>query len=454
MSEEASGEAVDDWLDQVEHGQLSRADFMRRVAAAGVSIGAVAPFLAQAGSAAAGVRTPAASRDKVTLRFWKFDNAHDDVPIKSAVKQWNAANPNVQVEFQTFPAANYAGTTLTTAFAGGHGPDVFWVSPGTFLNYVNQGIAQPLDDVIAPIRKDYLPAAIKAVTVNGHVQAIPFEAEPVALYYRKDSLKAAGVAPPKTWNELLAAAEKLTSAKQYGVVIEPTAGPYQNFTWYPFLWSAGGEVVDASWKKSLLRTPAAASAFELWGTLLDKGYAPKKTASLTADAGPLGRGETAMQVIGFWAIAQLKAAFPKVEYGITRIPAPTGRKSVTVYGGWTQMVNAKGQHVAEAKAFTKWLWVQNKGFPHNWACVTNSKFSPRRPVNAGCASVFDHAPHDYFTKQVLPTARAEPRYPDQIVKAVGDGIQAALFSGKNGADAAKVAADEIDGFLKTYKGAK
>ena len=58
-----------------------------------------------------------------------------------------------------------------------------------------------------------------------------------------------------------------------------------------------------------------------------------------------------------------------------------------------------------------------------------------------------------FQSQVLPTARAEPRYPDQIVKAVGDGIQAALFTDKSGQQAAAVAADAIDSFLKTYKGA-
>jgi hypothetical protein len=39
------------------------------------------------------------------------------------------------------------------------------------------------------------------------------------------------------------------------------------------------------------------------------------------------------------------------------------------------------------------------------------------------------------------------------VKAVGDGIQAALFTDKSGQQAAAVAADAIDSFLKTYKGA-
>jgi multiple sugar transport system substrate-binding protein len=454
MSDEVNGPPVQGWLDELEHEQLSRGEFTRRLLAAGVSLGAVGSVLGRAGAAGAGVRVRSRAADTITLQFWKFDNAHDDAAIKRAVKKWNAQSKDVQVKFQTFPFSDYLGTKLTTAFASGHGPDIFWISPGQFLNYVNNGIAAPLDDVIGSARKQYLPAAISAVTVDGHIQALPFEMEPVALYYNKAILKKEGVAPPRTWAELLAACEKLTTRKRYGIVLETAQNPYQNFTWYPFLWSGGGEVVDKNWTHSTLKTRAGAAAFELWGQLVNKGYAPKKTAAITADAGPLGRGETAMQICGFWAIAQLKSAFPKLDYGVTRLPIPKGGKPVTVYGGWTQMVNSKSDHVDEAKAFTKWLWLQNRSFPKDWACLTNTKFSPRRPVNASCAREFGKPPKNYFTSQVLPTARAEPRYPDQIVKAVGDGIQAALFGGKSGADAAKLAAGEIDRFLKSYRGAK
>ena len=175
--------------------------------------------------------------------------------------------------------------------------------------------------------------------------------------------------------------------------------------------------------------------------------------TLTADSGPLGRGETAMQVCGFWAIAQLKANFPSVEYGIVRIPTPAGGKPVTVYGGWTQMINAHGKAVPQAESFTKWLWTEDKTFPQEWACRHNSKFSPNNAINEQCADVFDTPPYSIFKNEILPTARAEPRYPDQVVKAVGDGLQAAMFSGKSGEEAAALAAGKIDAYLSTYKGA-
>lgn len=437
---------LDVLVKRFQNGRITRRQFSGGLLAAGLSLPAVSALLEACGGGGG-------SNGKVTLQWWKFAADHDDGAIRRAVGRWNKQNPDIQVNFQTFPVSDYEGTKLTTAFASGTGPDMFWISAGAFLDYVNSGVAQPVDDLFKDVRGQYLQAAIDAVTVNGKIYAIPFEMEPVALYYRTDLLEKAGVTPPQTWDELLDAAGKLTTGHQQGIIIEPAQGVYQNFTWYPFLWSAGGEVVDANWKASALRTPAAASAFDVWGQLMRKGYAPKKLAGLSADAGPLGRGEVAMQVCGFWAIAQIKSAFPKAQFGVTRIPIPSGGKPVTVYGGWRHMLSSRSQHLDAAKKFASWLWMQDTTFPKDWACQTNTKFSPRKAINSACGTLFDAAPENFFTDQVLPTARAEPRYPDQIVKAVGDGIQAALYQGKSGEQAATQAADAIDQYLKTYKGA-
>lgn len=423
---------------------ITRRAFTGRAIAAGASVPAFGALLAACGGGGD-------TEGDTTLLFWKFVAENDDPVIEAAVKRWNRAHPGTQVKFQTFPPEQYSGTKLTTAFAGGKGPDIFWISPGAFINYVNNGIAAPVDDIVD--KSKYNEASIQAVSADGKMYALPFEMEPVALYYRKDILADAGVEPPSTWDELLAAAKELTGGKQKGMVIEPSPGPYQNFTWYPFLWSAGGEVVTEDSSKSALRTPEAASAFELWGRLVRDGLAPNKTATLTADIGPLGRGEAAMQVCGFWAIAQMKNNFGKVDYGVVPLPAAPGGDQITVYGGWTQMISAKSSSVERAKEFTRWLWTQDKKFPEEWACRHNSKFSPNPSINEACSDVFDTEPYSIFKDQILPTARAEPRYPDQVVKAVGDGLQAAMFSGKSGEEAASLAADKIDSYLSSYKGA-
>lgn len=437
-------------MSEILNGDLTRRAFTSRALAAGASFTTIGSLLAACGGDDGGGAS-ANPDEPVTLSFWKFVAENDDPIIQSAVKRWNQDNPKVQVKFQTFPFEDYTGAKLTTAFAGGKGPDIFWISPGAFLNYVNNGASEPIDDIVD--KGAYADAAVSAVSVDGKMQALPFEQEPVGLYYRKDILDKAGIAPPKTWDDLTAAAKELTAGKQKGIFIEVAPGPYQNFTWYPFLWSAGGEVVAPDSKSSALRTPEAASAFDLWGGLVRDGYAPKKTAEGTNVIDPLGRGECAMQICGFWAIAALNANFKDLDYGIVPLPVAPGGKPVTVYGGWTQMINSQGKHADQAKAFTKWLWIQDKQFPENWACRKGSKFSPRTAVNDACGDVFDKEPYSAFTDQILPTARAEPRYPDQVVKAVGDGLQATMFSGASGEEAANQAADAVDKYLSRYRGA-
>jgi multiple sugar transport system substrate-binding protein len=96
------------------------------------------------------------------------------------------------------------------------------------------------EDIIA----DFLPETIEAVTVGGEIYALPLEMEPVAIFYNKAAFEEKGISQPQDWAELKEAAAKLKTADRYGIIVEVAPGYYQNFTWYPFLWTAGGDVVD------------------------------------------------------------------------------------------------------------------------------------------------------------------------------------------------------------------
>jgi multiple sugar transport system substrate-binding protein len=426
---------------------LTRRELSRRALVGGASMGALGSVLAACGSD----DEDGAADGPVSLRFWKFTAEGADETIQEAIDQWNDENPDIQVQFETFPFDDYTATALTTAFAGGTGPDLFWIAPGGFLTYVNDGIPEPVNDLVDT--SEYLEAAVQAVSVDGEMLAIPFEVEPLALYYRTDFLDEAGVAPPQTWDELMGAAEELTGGGRTGITIETAPIAFQAFSWYPFLWSAGGEVVNDDSTASALRTAEAASAFDLYGQLVTRGFAPERTEEVTNNMGPLGRGETSMQVCGFWGIAQMQDDFGDAPFGIVPIPVPPGGTPVTAYGGWTQVVNSRSPNLEQAKEFARWLWVENTDFGEEWSCRIGSKFSPREPVNDQCADVFEGEPHNIFTDQILETARAQPRYPEPVTRAVYEGLQNAMFTGASGEDAASHAADEIDAFLETYDGA-
>jgi multiple sugar transport system substrate-binding protein len=426
--------------------RITRRRLAQGAVAAGLGLGAL-------GTPTASAAPRRVRRSKaVTLQYWKFDDTADRV-IRPMIKQWNAANPDVQVKLSTFPFDDYTnGTKLTTAFASGKGPDVFWTSASTMLDFVTNGIAADIGDVIGSAKSKFSKASMEAVTVAGKIRALPFEQSPMGIYYRTDIFEKAGISVPTNWEDLRSAAKELTTKKRAGIIIEPSPGAYGDFAWWSFLWSAGGEVVDKNWKKSLLRTPEAASAFQLWGDFIRDGSSPKKLTEFSAIISHLGRGNAAMQVCGYWAVQNM-TTFPKAPYSVFAVPGHNGHKPASVYGGWQQMVNAQSDNLDAAKAFTRWQWVTQTKFPHTWACVANTEFSTRADVRATCAAQFNTPQHKIFEKKLLPISRAEPRYSSQMIKAVSDGLQASMFSGKTGEQSAKIAADGVDRFLATYKGA-
>jgi multiple sugar transport system substrate-binding protein len=390
-----------------------------------------------------------------SIQFWKFGTPTDTAnqALSKWVDDWNKENPTKKVQIRFFPFDEYMnGSLLTTAFASGAGPDVFWASPGTFLQYAKSGVLADLSDILTPeVQKDFSTASIDAITVDGKAYAMPFEQEPVALFYNKELLEKNQISVPKTWDDLLAASEKLKKANLIPIVIEPQPGPYQNFTWYPFLWQTGADVTNPEFTQATFNTPGAAKALDLWRNLIQKGYAPRTASEITAQVftTPFGAGQAAMQVVGMWAIQQLQSQAPKVHFDITNLPTPDGSHPVTVYGGWSQTVSAKSKNVALAKEFTAWMWLKGTERPVEWCTKVNSKFSPRKSVLEAAKSFYDQPFLNTFRDVILPTAKAEPRYPAAVVKIVGDALQAAMFRNQAGAEASADAQKKLEEYLKS-----
>lgn len=83
------------------------------------------------------------------------------------------------------------------------------VANSSIVALLNEGLVRPLDDLIAAHAPD-IPM-YQRISVDGNVMAIAFMANAQHLFYRSDVLEAAGVAPPSTYEEVLAAAEAIRS---------------------------------------------------------------------------------------------------------------------------------------------------------------------------------------------------------------------------------------------------
>ena len=110
-----------------------------------------------------------------TLSFWQFyaPNGISNLQSKwfvDCVAAWNATH-DVKVELQYVPNNDYMnGSKLQTAFASGHGPDIFIISPGDFLRYYNGGVLTELSPYMdEAAKKDFFPNVMETRMVDGKI---------------------------------------------------------------------------------------------------------------------------------------------------------------------------------------------------------------------------------------------------------------------------------------------
>ena len=98
---------------------------------------------------------------------------------------------------------------------------------------MNEGLIRPMDDLVAKYGDGLQKSQL--ITIDGKVMAIAFMANTQHLYYREDILNELGIAVPKTYEEVVAASEKMRSS---GKLLNPYAAAYKAG------WNLGEEFVN------------------------------------------------------------------------------------------------------------------------------------------------------------------------------------------------------------------
>jgi multiple sugar transport system substrate-binding protein len=167
---------------------------------------------------------------------------------------------------------------LTTSFSAGKAPEVFLLNYRYLGGFAARQVIDPagprLDDSDAFDREAFYPLPLKAFEYEGALQCVPQNASSLAVYYNADAFEEAGLELPGgawTYDEFTAAAERLTSKDRHGVAID-----LSTIRAAPWVWAAGGELVDDPVKPTrfLFDTPEGRRGLEHVVALREKGWAP------------------------------------------------------------------------------------------------------------------------------------------------------------------------------------
>ncbi len=368
----------------------------------------------------------------------------------------------MQIELVFVPQGTYRnGAKLPSAFAAGDGPDIFLLSPGDFLRYYNGGVLADLTPhMTAEAIADY-GTALDSRTVDGKVYALPMEIEPLAMFYDVAAWEAAGLSEgdiPTTWDEMLDAGDKLRTGSRAGIVFDTPPGYYQNFTWYPWMWQGGGEVLAADGSVAF-DSAATRQALRLWQEAVESGIAPRTLPASGDVTSAFASGLAGMWQQGIWQVASFEAYAPDFRYGIFKLPLPPGGEYVTALGGWSFCANAQGRNAAVAAEFCVWALgsMREDSIERmvTWCTDVKTDIAPRASaLELGAArGGYDFWAMKAFRDDIAPGGRPEPRYPPVVYKAVSDAIQGTMLAGRDPAGEAERAARAIDAYTRSYEGA-
>ncbi|MEV6181697.1 ABC transporter substrate-binding protein [Streptomyces sp. NPDC052015] len=215
-------------------------------------------------------------------------------------------------------------------------PDLLMLDNPDLQQIAQTGALTPLDQYGID-SSGFAKGILSAGTYEGKVYGLAPTVSTIALVYNKDMLSEAGVAVPRTWDELKAAAAKLTRPGRYGMAVDANATFEGSWQFLPFLWSNGGD-------EKRLDTPQAAQALQLWVDLVKSGSMSKSVLNWNqADLhDQFVAGKAAMMVNGPWRIPAMNE-LKNLHWGVAPIPVPrAGQTPVTPLGGevWTVPQNA------------------------------------------------------------------------------------------------------------------
>jgi multiple sugar transport system substrate-binding protein len=268
---------------------------------------------------------------ELTLMGWSSSTLENDA-LNAQVAAFEEANPTIDVTVNLVPSYD---ETIQAAFASGDPPNVFYVDSSKLPDWAEAGVLASGEGKIENL-DDHYPALLEAFTYNGTLYCPPKDFSIMALQYNKDMFDAAGLeypTPDWTWDDLRAAAEKLTGTDADGNTVLGLVTPPNFERWLPFLYQAGGSVLNDDWSEVTLDSDQAREALDFYVGMVNDGIAGPPTA---VDAGwggeAFGNGRVAMAMEGNWVITYLLDTFPELNWGVTELPKhPSGGQATMVF---------------------------------------------------------------------------------------------------------------------------
>lgn len=342
---------------------------IRRLTAAGAAL--VAGTLAFAGCSAGD------SGDTTRLSFFSWDNEAAMAPVIDA---FEAKHPDITVEFTTAPPVTEYISTLQTRLLSGTAADVFILAAENKTSTIEGGYALDLsgEDFMEPIAE----LNRETYSTQDGTFGMSVASWGGGVVVNQELLDSVGVTEfPADWDGFLDLCAKLKDAG-----VQPF---YDNLQEIPMTLQAligdnydgdagiDQQIFDGETTFEKQWTPA----LEIFNELFERELIHSNIVGLNGEqiVDEFTGGRVAMLATGPWNVGRIRESAPDMTFAFHPFPSPDGKGFLPGAASPGYAINAKSEHVEEAKEFLSFLSSEEgvKLYNESTAAITTtSNFEP------------------------------------------------------------------------------
>ncbi|PPH35749.1 sugar ABC transporter substrate-binding protein [Rathayibacter sp. AY1E4] len=370
--------------------KIARSALRRTLTVAAVAALAAGSLAACSSTSGGGTTTSAGSAADLDsaleaggkITYWSWTPS-----AEAQVAAFEKAYPKVDVELVNAGTNKDEYTKLENAIKAGSGaPDVVQIEYYAMPQFALSDSLLDLSQYgMGDLEDKYSASTWGSVNIDGKLVGLPQDSGPMALFYNKTVFDQYGIAVPATWDEYVAAAEKLHTADPSKYITADTGDA--GFA-TSMIWQAGGEpfTTDGTDVKIDLADEGTAKWTGVWNQLVEKKLLSDTPAWGDEWYKGLADGSIASLVTGAWMPGVLESSVPDAsgDWAVAPIPTYDGTAVSAENGGGGQSVTKQSENPALAAAFLRWLnsdeasvdvFLQSGGFPSTTADLDSSDFT-------------------------------------------------------------------------------
>lgn len=311
-------------------------------------------------------KTNDAAKTPVKITWWHSMSGTNAKAIDQIVSDFNASQSDIQVQAVFQGAYDESLNKLKASLGSNSGPDLIQTYEIGSKFMIDSKMITPVQNFIDADGFDLTqlePNITRYYTIDGKLNAMPFNTSNPILYYNKDAFKAAGLDPenpPKTYEEFEKDAKALSKKGKPGASIAI-------YGWFmeQFFANQNADYVnngngrESAATESLVNTDAGVKTLEWWKKMVDEGAVSNLGRKTDDTDAAFAAGQIAMTLDSTASLRNIvESVGGKFEVGTGFLPKPSSadKGGVVVGGASLYIMNSKPEEEQKAAwEFIKYL---------------------------------------------------------------------------------------------------